>query len=126
MGTFLQHLHCQATTASSKTARIQEDHIQVLKRDDGSIKNIYLIDKQYIHNNYPQVINQYEVEGARSKRYDVTVLVNGLPMVHVELKRRGVISGRLSTRLTATSATASGRVPACSNTCSCSSSVTAR
>lgn len=73
-----------------KTARIQEDHIQVLKRDDGSIKNIYLIDKQYIHNNYLQVINQYEVEGARSNRYDVTVLVNGLPMVHVELKRRGV------------------------------------
>jgi len=73
-----------------KTARIQEDHIQVLKRDDGSIKNIYLIDKQHIHNNSLQVINQYEVEGARANRYDVTVLVNGLPMVHVELKRRGV------------------------------------
>jgi len=73
-----------------KTARIQEDHIQVLKRDDGSIKNIYLIDKQHIHNNSLQVINQYEVEGARSNRYDVTVLVNGLPMVHIELKRRGV------------------------------------
>ena len=73
-----------------KTARIQEDHIQVLKRDDGSIKNIYLIDKQHIHNNYLQVINQYEVEGARANRYDVTVLVNGLPMVHIELKRRGV------------------------------------
>ena len=73
-----------------KTARIQEDHIQVLKRDDGSIKNIYLIDKQHIHNNALQVINQYEIEGARASRYDVTVLVNGLPMVHVELKRRGV------------------------------------
>jgi type I restriction enzyme R subunit len=73
-----------------KTARIQEDHIQVLKRDDGSIKNIYLIDKQHIHNNSLQVINQYEVDGARANRYDVTVLVNGLPMVHVELKRRGV------------------------------------
>ena len=73
-----------------KTARIQEDHIQVLRRDDGSIKNIYLIDKQSIHNNRLQVINQYEVEGARANRYDVTVLVNGLPMVHVELKRRGV------------------------------------
>ena len=72
-----------------KTARIQEDHIQVLKRDDGSIKNIYLIDKQHIHNNSLQVINQYEVEGARANRYDVTVLVNGLPMVHIELKRRG-------------------------------------
>ena len=73
-----------------KTARIQEDHIQVLKRDDGSTKNIYLLDKQNIHNNSLRVINQYEVEGRRANRYDVTVLVNGLPMVHVELKRRGV------------------------------------
>lgn len=73
-----------------KTARIQEDHIQVLKRDDGSTKNIYLIDKQSIHNNRLQVINQYEITGARANRYDVTVLVNGLPMVHIELKRRGV------------------------------------
>jgi len=78
-----------------KTARIQEDHIQVLKRDDGSTKNIYLIDKQHIHNNRLQVINQYEVSkgnegGTYSNRYDVTVLVNGLPMVHIELKRRGV------------------------------------
>lgn len=73
-----------------KTARIQEDHIQVLKRDDGSTKNIHLIDKRNIHNNRLQVINQYEVEGTRANRYDVTVLVNGLPMVHIELKRRGV------------------------------------
>ncbi|MEA5098138.1 MAG: type I restriction endonuclease subunit R [Burkholderiaceae bacterium] len=73
-----------------KTARIQEDHIQVLKRDDGSSKNIYLIDKQNIHNNRLQVINQYEAQGKHANRYDVTVLVNGLPMVHIELKRRGV------------------------------------
>lgn len=73
-----------------KTARIQEDHVQVLKRDDGSTKNIYLVDKANIHNNTLQIINQYEVEGARANRYDVTVLVNGLPMVHIELKRRGV------------------------------------
>jgi type I restriction enzyme R subunit len=78
-----------------KTARIQEDHVQVLKRDDGSTKNIYLVDKQNIHNNRLQVINQYEVVGGaaerpRANRYDVTILVNGLPMVHVELKRRGV------------------------------------
>jgi type I restriction enzyme R subunit len=78
-----------------KTARIQEDHIQVLKRDDGTVKNIYLIDKQHIHNNSLQVINQYEVPAgdggaARANRYDVTLLVNGLPMVHVEIKRRGV------------------------------------
>ncbi|MDR2173872.1 MAG: type I restriction endonuclease subunit R [Burkholderiales bacterium] len=73
-----------------KTARIQEDHIHILKRDDGTTKNIYLLDKQNIHNNRLQVINQYEAEGARTNRYDVTILVNGLPMVHVELKRRGV------------------------------------
>jgi type I restriction enzyme, R subunit len=73
-----------------KTARIQEDHVQILKRDDGTTKNIYLIDKVNIHNNALQVINQYESAGAHATRFDVTVLVNGLPMVHVELKRRGV------------------------------------
>lgn len=73
-----------------KTKRFQEDHIRVLKRDNGDSKNIYLIDKQYIHNNSVQVLNQYEVEGNRKNRYDVTVLVNGLPLVHIELKRRGV------------------------------------
>jgi type I restriction enzyme R subunit len=73
-----------------KTTRIQQDHVQVLKRDDGTTKNIYLIDKANIHNNSLQVLNQYEAEGARANRYDLTVLVNGLPMVHIELKRRGV------------------------------------
>lgn len=77
-----------------KTRKIQEDYVQVLKRDDGSTKNIALIDKKNIHNNRLQVINQYEVsqdDGARhDNRYDVTILVNGLPLVHVELKRRGV------------------------------------
>lgn len=73
-----------------KTTRIQQDHVQVLKRDDGTTKNMYLIDKANIHNNTLQVLNQYEAEGARANRYDVTVLVNGLPMVHIELKRRGV------------------------------------
>lgn len=74
-----------------KTATIQEDHIKNLTRDDGSIKNIYLIKKDTIHDNSLQVINQYATEdGQRSNRYDVTVLVNGLPLVHIELKRRGV------------------------------------
>jgi len=72
-----------------KTRRIQTDHIQSFVRDDGTTKNITLIDKTHIHRNRLQVINQYEVEGARANRYDVTVLVNGLPLVHVELKRRG-------------------------------------
>ena len=77
-----------------KTRKIQEDNVQVLHRDDGSSKNITLIDKKNIHNNRLQVINQYEVkqaDGARhDNRYDVTILVNGFPLVHVELKRRGV------------------------------------
>ena len=74
-----------------KTRKIQDDHIQILKRDDGTTKNIYLLDKKNIHNNRLQVINQYEESGGKYKtRYDVTVLVNGLPLVHVELKRRGV------------------------------------
>ena len=74
-----------------KTRKIQDDHIQILKRDDGTTKNIYLLDKKNIHNNRLQVINQYEEAGGKHKtRYDVTILVNGLPLVHVELKRRGV------------------------------------
>ena len=74
-----------------KTRKIQTDHVQLLHRDNGSTKNIYLIDKKNIHNNRLQVINQYEEsEGAHDTRYDVTILVNGLPLVHVELKRRGV------------------------------------
>jgi len=73
-----------------KTTKVQEDYIYNLKRDDGSTKNVRILDKDNIHNNSVQVINQYETEGARKNRYDVTVLVNGLPMVHVELKRRGV------------------------------------
>lgn len=77
-----------------KTRLIQEDHVQVLRRDDGTSKNILLIDKKCIHNNSLQVINQYAVsteEGAKhDNRYDVTILVNGFPLVHIELKRRGV------------------------------------
>lgn len=74
-----------------KTTLIQEDHIQILDCDDGTKKNIYLLDKTNIHNNQLQVINQYEVaDGQRPNRYDVTVLVNGLPLVHIELKKRGV------------------------------------
>ena len=77
-----------------KTRKIQTDHVQVLHRDNGMTKNISLIDKKNIHNNCLQVINQYEVgtaDGAnRDNRYDVTILVNGLPLIHAELKRRGV------------------------------------
>ena len=76
---------------AEKTRKIQEDHVQILRRDDGSTKNIRLLDKKNVHNNRLQVINQYEESGgAHGARYDVTILVNGLPLVHAELKRRGV------------------------------------
>lgn len=74
-----------------KTTLIQEDYIQILDCDNGTKKNIYLLDKSNIHNNQLQVLNQYEVaDGKRPNRYDVTVLVNGLPLVHIELKKRGI------------------------------------
>lgn len=74
-----------------KTRKIQEDYIQNLTRDNGITKNITLIDKKNIYNNKLQVINQYEEhEGKYDNRYDVTILVNGLPLIHIELKRRGV------------------------------------
>ncbi len=74
-----------------KTRKIQTDHVQNLRRDNGLVKNITLIDKKNIHNNRLQIINQYEeMGGAHAARYDVTLLVNGLPLVHTELKRRGV------------------------------------
>lgn len=74
-----------------KTRTIQEDYIKILERDDGTKKNIYIIDKGNIHNNSLQVINQYTAEeGKRVNRYDVTILVNGLPLAHIELKRRGI------------------------------------
>ena len=90
---------------AEKTATIQEDYIKNLKRDDGTVKNIYLLRKDKIHENRLQAINQYTTDlpaahpsdgqgrqehGQRPNRYDVTVLVNGLPLVHIELKRRGV------------------------------------
>lgn len=79
---------------TDKSRKIQEDYVQVLKRDNAMSKNIMLIDKKNIHNNSLQVINQYVVgreDGAKyDNRYDVTILVNGLPLVHIELKRRGV------------------------------------
>ena len=84
----------KAEGIKEKSRRIQEDYVQVIKRDDGTSKNITLIDKKNIHNNNLQVINQYEVSQAQGakhdNRYDVTVLVNGFPLVHIELKRRGV------------------------------------
>lgn len=73
-----------------KTRRIQQNHVYPLRRDDGTTKNIQLLDKRNVYNNRLQVMNQYTQTGNHENRYDVTVLVNGLPLVHVELKRRGI------------------------------------
>ncbi len=73
-----------------KTKKIQEDHIYSFKFDDGNLKNLKIIDKTNIPNNRLQVVSQVEVQGEYKNRYDVTILVNGLPLVHIELKKRGV------------------------------------
>ena len=78
-------------TIVEKTRKIQVDYVQELRSKNGQLRNIYLLDKKNIHNNKLQVINQYEEKGGNhDTRYDVTILVNGLPLVHIELKRRGV------------------------------------
>lgn len=88
---FAEHLGNPNHGIVEKTRTIQEDNRKTIVREDGSTVNITIIDKANIHNNHLQVINQYVPEGgAYDNRYDVTILVNGLPLVHVELKRRGV------------------------------------
>ena len=73
-----------------KTRKIHDDYIYDFVFDDGHIQNIYLLDKKNLANNALQVINQFEQTGSYDNRYDVTILVNGLPLVHIELKKRGV------------------------------------
>lgn len=73
-----------------KTRKIQEDYIYDFIFDDGHLKNIKIIDKKNIHNNFLQVVNQVTAGEKNQNRYDVTILVNGLPLVHIELKKRGV------------------------------------
>ncbi|EOV9222477.1 type I restriction endonuclease subunit R [Campylobacter upsaliensis] len=88
---FAQVLSRANASIVEKSVLIQEDYIQPLERDNGSIINFKLIDKADIHKNSLQVINQYEATTpTRSHRYDVSILANGLPLVHIELKRRGV------------------------------------
>ena len=73
-----------------KTRKIQENHIYDFVFDDGHIQNIYLVDKKNLARNKVQVISQFEQTGTQANRYDVTILVNGLPLVQIELKKRGV------------------------------------
>ncbi|WP_404349554.1 type I restriction endonuclease subunit R [Sutcliffiella horikoshii] len=86
----LEYLDSPSDTMIEKTRKIQEDHVYDFIFDDGHLKNIKIIDKNNIHNNHLQVTNQIVQNGKYSNRYDVTILVNGLPLVQIELKKRGV------------------------------------
>ena len=86
-GRFLEeYLDKKSDSFSEKTKKIHDNYIYDFVFDDGHIQNIYLVDKTNIARNKVQVINQFEQFGAQTNRYDVTILVNGLPMVQVELK----------------------------------------
>ena len=85
-----EYLDKASDSITDKTRKVQDDYIYDFVFDDGHIKNIYLVDKQNVARNKVQVINQFEQTGTQANRYDVTILVNGLPMVQVELKKRGV------------------------------------
>lgn len=85
-----EYLNTPSDTQIDKTRKLQDNHIYDFKFDDGSIQNIYLVDKKNIARNKVQVISQFEQRGTYANRYDVTILVNGLPLVQVELKKRGV------------------------------------
>lgn len=86
----VEYLDKPAESLIDKTRKIHHNHIYDFVFDDGHIQNIYLLDKKHIHRNALQVINQFEQTGTHSNRYDVTILVNGLPLVQIELKKRGV------------------------------------
>jgi len=85
-----EYLDKPSDSLIEKTRKIHDNYIYDFVFDDGHIQNIYLLDKKNIANNAVQVINQFEQTGSYDNRYDVTILVNGLPLVHVELKKRGV------------------------------------
>lgn len=86
----LTYLDKSSDTLTDKTRKIHDDYIHDFVFDDGRIQNIYLVDKSNISRNKVQVIKQFEQAGTHANRYDVTILVNGLPLVQVELKKRGV------------------------------------
>ena len=85
-----QYLDKPSDNIIDKTRKIHNDYIYDFVFDDGHIQNIYLLDKKNIANNKMQVISQFEQKGTQANRYDVTILVNGLPLVQVELKKRGI------------------------------------
>ena len=85
-----EYLDKPSDSLIEKTRKVHDDYIYDFVFDNGCIQNIYLLDKKNLANNTLQVINQFEQTGSCDNRYDVTILVNGLPLVHIELKKRGV------------------------------------
>lgn len=85
-----EYLDKPSDSLIEKTRKVHDDYIYDFVFDNGRIQNIYLLDKRNLANNTLQVINQFEQTGSYDNRYDVTILVNGLPLVHIELKKRGV------------------------------------
>jgi len=85
-----EYLDKSSDSIVDKTRKVHDDYIYDFVFDDGHIENIYLFDKKNIIRNKVQVINQFEQTGTQANRYDVTILVNGLPLIHIELKKRGV------------------------------------
>ena len=85
-----EYLDAPNDGVNEKTRKIQDNHIYDFVFDDGHIQNIYLLDKKNIARNSVQVVNQFEQTGSFVNRYDVTILINGLPLVQIELKKRGV------------------------------------
>ncbi len=85
-----EYLDKPSDSLIEKTRKVHDDYIYDFVFDNGHIQNIYLLDKKNLANNTLQVINQFEQTGSYDNRYDVTILVNGLPLVHIELKKRGV------------------------------------
>jgi len=86
----VEYLDKPSDNSTDKTRKVHDDYIYDFVFDDGHIQNIYLVDKQNMTRNKVQVISQFEQKGTHANRYDVTILVNGLPFVQIELKKRGI------------------------------------
>lgn len=113
-------LHQPSDGIVEKTRKIHDNYIHDFVFDDGRIQNIYLLDKKSIARNKLQVIQQFEQTGSHANRYDVTILVNGLPLVQVELKKRGVAIREAFNQVHRYSKESFNSEHSCSSICNCS------
>lgn len=115
-----QYLDSPSDSSLDKTRKIHIDYICDFTFDDGRLENIYLIDKKNLLRNKVQVIQQFEQTGSHANRYDVTILVNGLPLVQIELKSAAWRFVKPLTRYTVTARKALTAITPCLNTCNSS------